>query len=140
MDSKEFRVLVKHCFLKGKSSDEAQAWLEKCYVNIKNVTIPQKETICNWYEEFEELGTTSTDTTAKPSNVIRRKRVTKSPESESCLCDVCGKDLPSSDALKHHRLEHESQDHQVSYQCTTCGKLFRDRSNLRVNKLLMYST
>jgi len=31
MDKTEFRVLIKHCFLMGKNTVQAQQWLEKCY-------------------------------------------------------------------------------------------------------------
>lgn len=141
MNNKEFRVLVKHCFLKGKSKHEAQEWLEKCYASIENAPIPPKKMICRWYEEFQQTeNTESTNadiakrtegTENHDSNQFRRKRATKSPVSESCLCDICGKVLSNADTRKRHRQSHLAQE---PYQCKSCGKRFRDRGNLHVSK------
>lgn len=32
MEKSEFRVLIKHCFLKGKNTVQVLQWLEKCYL------------------------------------------------------------------------------------------------------------
>lgn len=48
MIEKEFRVLIKHCFLMGKTAEQAQQWLEKNYKQT-----PSKEIICWWYNEFK---------------------------------------------------------------------------------------
>ena len=61
MDSKQFRVLIYHCFLIKKNTVQAQQWLEKCYGD----SAPSKTTICRWYAEFKR-GRTDTDD-AKPS-------------------------------------------------------------------------
>lgn len=141
MNEKEFRVLVKHCFFIGKTSIQAQEWLDKCYATMENASVPPNETICRWYEELETADNAeSTKTyTAKRmkgngddgTNEIRRKRISKSPVSESCLCDICGKVFSRADALKHHRLIHLNS---FPHQCKSCGKQFQDRSNLQVSK------
>ena len=56
MDKKEFRVLIKHCFLMGKNTVEAKKWLDKRYGDSE----PGKSTIINWYAEFKR-GRTNTD-------------------------------------------------------------------------------
>lgn len=137
MNEREFRVLVKHCFFIGKNTGQAQEWLEKCYTTIENASIPEKTTICRWYKEFADANnaeSTNTAENAKSSgsnvaNEARRKRATKSPTSESCLCDICGKVFSRTDALKNHRLIHSNN---APHQCQSCGKQFRDRKNLQV--------
>ena len=37
MDRKEFRVLIKHCFLLGKNTVEVKQWLDKRYGDITKV-------------------------------------------------------------------------------------------------------
>ena len=34
MEKSEFRVLIKHCFLKGKNTVQTKQWLYKCYGNL----------------------------------------------------------------------------------------------------------
>lgn len=140
MDEREFKVLCKHSFFIGKSANQTEEWLKKCYTNIENTSIPSNNQICDWYEEFEaadiaepiktDKGERSTD---DGNNVLTnqncRKRTIKAPPSNSCLCDVCGKVFSRTDALKHHRRIHSDTK---AFTCRTCGKQFHDRSNLRV--------
>ena len=56
MDKKEFRVLIKHCFLMGKNTVEAKQWLDKRYGDSAS----GKSTIIVWYAEFRR-GRTNTD-------------------------------------------------------------------------------
>ena len=57
MGKKEFRVLIKHCFLMGKNTTfEAKQWLDKHYGD----SAPGKSTIIDWYAEFKR-GRTHTD-------------------------------------------------------------------------------
>ena len=49
MDKKEFRLLIKHCFLMEKNTIEAMKWLEKRYGD----SAPGKLTIIDWYAEFK---------------------------------------------------------------------------------------
>ncbi|XP_018349932.1 PREDICTED: histone-lysine N-methyltransferase SETMAR-like [Trachymyrmex septentrionalis] len=56
MEKKEFRVLIKHCFLMGKNTVEAKQWLDKHY----GTSAPGKSTIIDWYADFKR-GRTDTD-------------------------------------------------------------------------------
>jgi sarcosine oxidase delta subunit len=49
MDNKEFRVLMKHCFLAKKNTFEAKAWFDKHYLN----SAPRKSTVEKWFAKFE---------------------------------------------------------------------------------------
>jgi len=39
MEKKEFRVLIKHCFLIGKNTVEAKAWFDKHYPGTMNLNV-----------------------------------------------------------------------------------------------------
>lgn len=65
MDSREFRVLIKHCFLMGKNTVDAKQWFDKYYGKFA----PAKSTICTWYAEFKR-GRLRTDDAPRPG---RRK-------------------------------------------------------------------
>ena len=64
MDKNEFRVLIKHCYLMGKNTVQAQQRLEKCYPNCA----PSKTTICRWYADFKR-GRTDTNEPVTPENI-----------------------------------------------------------------------
>lgn len=49
MDKKEFRVLIKYCFLKGKNTVETKSWLDKEFSG----STPGKPTIIDWYAKFK---------------------------------------------------------------------------------------
>ena len=57
MDKKEFRVLIKHCFLMGKNTVEAKQWLDKRYGD----SAPRESTIIDWYGEFKRGRTNTND-------------------------------------------------------------------------------
>ena len=57
MDKNEFRVLIKHCYLMGKNTVQAQQWLEKCYPDCA----PSKTTIYRWYADFKRGRTDAND-------------------------------------------------------------------------------
>ena len=61
MNQNEFCVLIKHCFLMGKNTVQAQQWLEKCY----RENSPSKTTICRWYADFKR-GQTNTEDAERP--------------------------------------------------------------------------
>ncbi|KAF7270729.1 hypothetical protein GWI33_016311 [Rhynchophorus ferrugineus] len=48
MDKKEFRILIKYGFLKGKNTVEAETWLDAEFPD----TIAGKSTIKDWYAKF----------------------------------------------------------------------------------------
>jgi hypothetical protein len=49
MDKKEFRVLMKHCFLAKKNTVQATAWLDKHYLD----SAPAKSTVEKWFFKFK---------------------------------------------------------------------------------------
>ena len=49
MDKKEFRVLIKHCFLMRKNIVKVNLWLDKRYGDSAR----GKSTIIDWYAEFK---------------------------------------------------------------------------------------
>ena len=59
---KEFRLLIKHCFLTGKNTVEAKQWLDKHYGD----SAPGKSTIIEWYAKFKR-GRTNTDDAERSS-------------------------------------------------------------------------
>ncbi len=42
-------MLIKHCYLLGENTVQAQQWLEKCYSDSATL----KTTICRWYADFK---------------------------------------------------------------------------------------
>ena len=79
MDNKEFRVLIKHCFLMGKNIVEAKQWLDKRYENSG----PGKSTIIDWYAEFKRALTNTDDaersgrlkSAVVPENITNVKKI-----------------------------------------------------------------
>jgi hypothetical protein len=49
MDKKEFRVLMKHCFLAKKNTVEAKSWLDKHYSD----SAPGNSTVEKWFAKFK---------------------------------------------------------------------------------------
>ena len=75
MDKKQFRVLIKHCFLMGKNTIEVKQWLDKHYGN----SAPGKSTIIDWYAEFKR-GPTNTDDAerfGRPTSAVVLENITK---------------------------------------------------------------
>ena len=75
IDSKQFRVLIYHCFLIKKNTVRAQQWLEKCYGD----TAPSKSTICRWYAEFKRGRTDTEDAerSGPPNEVVTPETIKK---------------------------------------------------------------
>lgn len=66
---------------------------------------------------------------------VRKKRLQRLPGSTSRLCDTCGREFASVNALRRHNLTHLGQEpHARPHECKTCGKRFRTRYNLKVSK------
>ena len=75
MDKKEFRALIKHCFLMGKNTLEAKQWLDKRYED----SAPEKSTIIDWYAEFKR-GRTNTvyaERSGRPKSAVVPENITK---------------------------------------------------------------
>ncbi|KYQ60738.1 hypothetical protein ALC60_00185 [Trachymyrmex zeteki] len=55
MEKQEYRILIKHCFLMEKTSEQSLQWLQKCYPT----SAPSRTTVYRWFSEFK-MGRTST--------------------------------------------------------------------------------
>ncbi|XP_018337766.1 PREDICTED: histone-lysine N-methyltransferase SETMAR-like [Trachymyrmex septentrionalis] len=56
VEKQEYRILIKHCFLMGKTSEQSLQWLQKCYPT----SAPSRTTVYRWFSEFK-MGRTSTE-------------------------------------------------------------------------------
>ncbi|KYN13489.1 hypothetical protein ALC57_14306 [Trachymyrmex cornetzi] len=56
MEKQEYRILIKHCFLMGKTSEQSLQWLQKCYPT----SAPSRTTVYRWFSEFK-MGRISTE-------------------------------------------------------------------------------
>ena len=56
MEKSEFPVLIKHWFLMGKNTVQANQWLDKCYSD----SAPSETTVKRWYPDFKH-GRTDTN-------------------------------------------------------------------------------
>jgi hypothetical protein len=54
MEKQEYRALIKHCFLMGKTPKQSFQWLQKCYPT----STPSRTTVYRWFSEFK-MGRTS---------------------------------------------------------------------------------
>lgn len=72
MDKKEFRVLIKHCFLAKKNTVEAKAWLDKHYSD----SAPGKSTVEKWFAKFKR-GEMSTEDDARPKEAVTDENIKK---------------------------------------------------------------
>ncbi|KAF7287818.1 hypothetical protein GWI33_000171 [Rhynchophorus ferrugineus] len=65
---KEFHVLIKYCFLKGKNTVEAKTWLDAEFP----YTAPGKSTIKDWYGKCRrgEMSTEDSKRTRRPKEVV----------------------------------------------------------------------
>jgi len=73
MEKNEFRVLIKHCFLIGKNTVQAQQWLNKCYSD----SAPSKSTICWWYADFKRGRTDTNDAerSGRPNEAMTQENI-----------------------------------------------------------------
>lgn len=75
MEKKEFRVLIKYCFLKGKNTVEAKAWLDKEFPG----SAPGKSTIIDWYAKFKrgEMSTEDGERSGRPKEAVTDENIKK---------------------------------------------------------------
>ncbi|KAF7285667.1 hypothetical protein GWI33_010246 [Rhynchophorus ferrugineus] len=68
MDKKEFRVLIKYCFLKGNNTVEAKTWLDAEFPD----TAPEKSTIKDWYAKFRrgKMTTEDGERSGRPKEIV----------------------------------------------------------------------
>ncbi|KAF7270938.1 hypothetical protein GWI33_016128 [Rhynchophorus ferrugineus] len=73
MDNKQFRVLIKYCFLKGKNTVETKTRLDAQFSD----TVPGKPTIENWYAKFTrgEISTESGERSGRSKEVITDENI-----------------------------------------------------------------
>ncbi|KAF7277937.1 hypothetical protein GWI33_009053 [Rhynchophorus ferrugineus] len=73
MDKKEFRVLIKYCFLKGKNTVEANIWLDAEFPD----TVPGKSTIKDWYGKFRrgEMSTQDGERSGSPKGFVTDEKI-----------------------------------------------------------------
>ena len=75
MDKKEYRVLIKHCFLMKKNIVKEKQWLDKRYGD----SALGKSTIIDWYAEFKR-GHTNTDDaerSSRPKSAVVLEKIIK---------------------------------------------------------------
>lgn len=75
MEKKEFRVLIKHCFLAKKNTVEAKVWLDKHYLD----SAPGKSTVEKWYAKFKrgEMSTEDDARSGRPKEVVTDENIKK---------------------------------------------------------------
>lgn len=75
MEKKEFRVLIKYCFLKGKNTVEAKTWLDNEFPD----SAPGKSTIIDWYAKFKrgEMSTEDGERSGRPKEVVTDENIKK---------------------------------------------------------------
>ncbi|KAF7267912.1 hypothetical protein GWI33_018894 [Rhynchophorus ferrugineus] len=73
MDTKEFRVLIKNCFLKGKVTVEAKTWLDAEFPD----TAPGKSIIKDWYAKFRggEMSTEDGERSGRLKEVVTDENI-----------------------------------------------------------------
>jgi len=75
MDSKQFRVLIYHCYLMGKNTVKAKEWLDKCYKE----SAPSRQMVEKWFADFKR-GRTETDDAprfGRPAEVVTPENIKK---------------------------------------------------------------
>ncbi|GFU02052.1 mariner transposase [Trichonephila clavipes] len=75
MDKKEFRVLIKHCFLAKKNTVETKALLDKHYSDFA----PGKSAIEKWFTKFKrgEMSTEEDARSGRPKEAVTDKKIKK---------------------------------------------------------------
>lgn len=75
MDKKEFRVLIKHCFIMKKNTVEAKAWLDKHYSD----SAPGKSTVEKWFAKFKrgEMSTEDETRSGRPKEAVTDENIKK---------------------------------------------------------------
>ena len=78
MDKKEFCVLIKYCFFKGKNTVEAKNWLGVEFSD----TVPEEPTIKDWYAKFrcDEISTEDDKRSGPPKEIVADENIKKSTE------------------------------------------------------------
>src|SRR6476469_69453 len=75
MDEREFRVLMKHYFMKGKSPQETKEKLEKTY----GQSAPSIRTVYKWFQNFRSghMSTTDAQLSERPVEATTQEIIDK---------------------------------------------------------------
>lgn len=78
MEVEEFRVLIKRCFLMGKTISETMNWLNKCY----STSNPSITTVQRWFTKFKrgDMSLQVGDRTGAPRFAVTQENVQKVQE------------------------------------------------------------
>ncbi|KAF7276824.1 hypothetical protein GWI33_009746 [Rhynchophorus ferrugineus] len=73
MYKKEFHVLIKYCFLKGKNTVEAKTWLDAEFPD----TAAPKSAMKYWYTKFRrsEMSTEDGENSGRPKDVVTEENI-----------------------------------------------------------------
>ncbi|KAF7287771.1 hypothetical protein GWI33_003405 [Rhynchophorus ferrugineus] len=73
MDKKEFRVLIKYCYLTGKNTAEIKTWLDGEFLD----TASGKSTIKDWYAKFRrsEMSTEDGERSGRSKEVVTDENI-----------------------------------------------------------------
>ena len=76
MEKKEYRVMIKYCFLKGRNTVEAKNWLDDEFSD----TAPPKSTIKYWYAKFKRgaMSTEDGEHSGRLKEVVTDENIKKS--------------------------------------------------------------
>ncbi|KAF7285953.1 hypothetical protein GWI33_008924 [Rhynchophorus ferrugineus] len=82
MDKKEFRLLIKYCFLKGRNTVEAKIWFDTDFSD----TAPGKSTIKDWYAKFRhgEMNIEDGERSGRPKEVVTDESILKNRDILGC--------------------------------------------------------
>lgn len=75
MEKEEFRVLIEHCYLMGKNTVQAKAWLDKCYPT----SAPSSSTVKFWFACFKRgrNSTEDAERSGRPSKATTPENIRK---------------------------------------------------------------
>jgi len=71
MEKQEYRILIKHCFLMGKTPKQSMEWLTKCYPT----SVPSRTTVYRWFSEFKMGRTSRRRTSGRPKEATNAEIV-----------------------------------------------------------------
>ena len=76
MEKKEFRVMIKYCFLKGRNTVVSKNWLDGEFLDTAPPTI---STIKYWYVKFKRSGMSTEDGehSGRPKEVVTDENIKK---------------------------------------------------------------
>lgn len=75
MEKNEFRVLMKHYFLMGKSAADTKKWLDECYAD----SAPAEATIRKWFAKFRtgHMSTEDDERSGRPKEAVTDENIKK---------------------------------------------------------------